>query len=237
MALGSRRWRPRWFFGWLLVLAAALTWLGTGIGEAITDPVQEPAVPAGVRAGHLVFGSTPEVVYSVRPDLKIGRSLAGALGLAPFLGAGGSRKMGPLIEAQAAGPGEEPSWPAQAGVVGPWIDNEWLLARLVEAEAEGEPYPGRVGVAAVILNRVKSPAFPSTIPEVVYQPFAFESVMNGRIWEVNLSSDALNAARDALNGWDPTYGSLFFWNPAKPVSAWIWTRTLITQIGSHVFAL
>lgn len=226
------------------MLVAASAWATAGGGEAAIDPVEDPAIPAVVQAGHLVFSRTPEVGWLARPGLKISLSLGSALGLVPFPLGDSGRKMGPMIEAApavpaapAADPGFEPSWPAQAGVVGPWIDNEWLLARVVEAEAEGEPYAGRVGIAAVILNRVKSPAFPSTIPEVIYQPFAFESVMNGRIWEVNLSADALNAARDALNGWDPTYGSLFFWNPAKPVSAWIWTRTIITQIGRHVFAL
>ncbi|MCF6096609.1 cell wall hydrolase [Thermovorax subterraneus] len=111
-----------------------------------------------------------------------------------------------------------------------------LLARLVSGEAAGEPYIGQVAVAAVVLNRVKSSKFPDSIPEVIYQPRAFESVSNGQIWARNPSRENYNAARDALNGWDPTYGSLFFWNPYKRVSPWIWTRRIITQIGRHVFA-
>ncbi|KXG74635.1 Spore cortex-lytic enzyme [Fervidicola ferrireducens] len=111
-----------------------------------------------------------------------------------------------------------------------------LLARLVAGEASGEPYIGQVAVAAVVLNRVKSSKFPDTIPEVIYQPGAFESVSNGQIWARNPTSTNYNAARDALNGWDPTYGSLFFWNPYKRVNPWIWTRRIITQIGRHVFA-
>lgn len=110
-----------------------------------------------------------------------------------------------------------------------------LLARLVAAEAEGEPYAGQVAVAAVILNRVQSPQFPNSISGVAYQPHAFESVTNGLIWRRTPSAQARNAAIDALNGWDPTYGSTFFWNPSKPVSPWIWTRTIVTQIGNHVF--
>lgn len=110
-----------------------------------------------------------------------------------------------------------------------------LLARLVAAEAEGEPYAGQVAVAAVILNRVQSPQFPNSISGVAYQPHAFESVTNGLIWWRTPSAQARNAAIDALNGWDPTYGSTFFWNPSKPVSPWIWTRTIVTQIGNHVF--
>lgn len=110
-----------------------------------------------------------------------------------------------------------------------------LLARLIAAEAQGEPYAGQVAVAAVILNRVQSPEFPNSISGVAYQPLAFESVMNGLIWRRNPSQEAYNAARDALNGWDPTYGSTFFWNPSKPVTPWIWTRTIIVHIGNHVF--
>ncbi|MCG0275271.1 MAG: cell wall hydrolase [Thermosediminibacteraceae bacterium] len=111
-----------------------------------------------------------------------------------------------------------------------------LLARLVAAEAGAEPYVGQVAVAAVVLNRVKSSKFPDTIPEVIYEPRAFESVSNGLIWARTPTRTNYNAVRDALNGWDPTYGSLFFWNPYKRVSRWIWTRQIVTQIGRHVFA-
>lgn len=112
-----------------------------------------------------------------------------------------------------------------------------LLARLVAAEAEGEPYVGQVAVAAVILNRVKSPEFPNTLAGVIYQPGAFESISNGLAWSRTPSATAIKAARDAMNGWDPTYGCLFFWNPSKPISSkWIWSRPIVTRIGSHVFA-
>jgi N-acetylmuramoyl-L-alanine amidase len=110
-----------------------------------------------------------------------------------------------------------------------------LLARLIQAEAGGEPYNGQVAVGAVILNRVKSPSFPNTLAGVIYQPLAFESVSKGTIYAPP-SASALKAAGQALNGWDPTYGALFFWNPYKPVIAWIWTRQIVTQIGNHVFA-
>ena len=112
--------------------------------------------------------------------------------------------------------------------------DRYLLARLVHAEAEAEPYSGKVAVAAVILNRVESPKFPNTLAGVVYQPLAFESVANGRIY-TNPSSDAIKAAGDAINGWDPTGGALYFWNPSKPVNRWIWSRRIITRIGRHVF--
>ena len=111
-----------------------------------------------------------------------------------------------------------------------------LLARLVSAEAEGEPYQGMVAVAAVMLNRVKDSKFPNTTSGVVFQPGAFESVSNGLIWQRSPSNQAVSAARDALNGYDPTYGCLFFWNPSKPVSGWIWGRSIAVRIGKHVFA-
>ncbi|HHY17628.1 MAG TPA: spore cortex-lytic protein [Firmicutes bacterium] len=117
-----------------------------------------------------------------------------------------------------------------------WGDEVNLLSRLIMGEATGEPLTGQVGVGAVILNRVRSPEFPSTVSGVVYDPWAFESVENGLIWTRNPSAEEVRAAELALNGWDPTYGALFFWNPSKPVSPWIWSRSIIVQIGQHVFA-
>ncbi len=114
-------------------------------------------------------------------------------------------------------------------------DNVELLARLVHAEARGEPYEGQVAVAAVLLNRVESPAFPNSISGVIYQSLAFESVANGQ-FNLPPTSENIKAARAAMNGWDPTYGSLFFWNPSKPVNEWIWSRQTIRKIGSHIFA-
>ncbi|MDI3534227.1 MAG: hypothetical protein PWQ82_592 [Thermosediminibacterales bacterium] len=119
----------------------------------------------------------------------------------------------------------------------PSSDDLWLLARLVSGEARGEPYQGQVAVAAVILNRVRSPKFPATVAGVIYQPHAFESVSNGQIWAKRPSAENIRAARAALNGWDPTYGSLFFWNPFKKVSKWIWSRKIVQRIGRHVFGI
>ena len=115
--------------------------------------------------------------------------------------------------------------------------NQYLLARLVYAEARGESYKGKVAVAAVVLNRVASSSFPNTISGVIYQQGAFESVSNG---SVNLTpdSDSIRAAKEAMNGWDPTGGCLYFYN-ARTVSAgsWIFSRTVKTVIGSHSFAV
>lgn len=110
-----------------------------------------------------------------------------------------------------------------------------LLARVIMGEAADEPYAGKVAVGAVMLNRVKSDQFPNTLAGVVYQPQAFESVSNGQ-YNRALDPDAMRAAQDAISGYDPTGGALFFWNPYKPVSRWIWSRKIVNQIGQHVFA-
>ncbi|HLN63715.1 MAG TPA: spore cortex-lytic enzyme [Symbiobacteriaceae bacterium] len=114
-------------------------------------------------------------------------------------------------------------------------DDARLLAMVISAEARGEPYEGQVAVGAVLLNRVRDSRFPGTLAGVVYQKHAFESVSNGSIYQTPAAS-ATRAARDALNGWDPTHGAVFFWNPSKPVSGWIWSRPIIKRIGNHVFA-
>ena len=112
----------------------------------------------------------------------------------------------------------------------------YTLARLVHAEARGEPYLGKVAVAAVVLNRVRSASFPNTISGVIYQAGAFDCVADGQI---NLApdADALRAARDAMNGWDPTGGCIYYYNPATATSAWIWSREVRLRIGAHSFAV
>jgi len=112
----------------------------------------------------------------------------------------------------------------------------YLLAKCIHAEARGEIYEGMVAVGAVILNRVASPEFPNTVYGVIYQPWAFTAVNDGQI---NLEPDAkaYQAAQDALNGWDPTYGCLFYYNPAVATSKWIYSRQVVCTIGRHVFAL
>ena len=112
----------------------------------------------------------------------------------------------------------------------------YLLAKCVHAEARGEPYVGQVAVAAVVLNRVDSPEFPNTISGVIYQPWAFTAVHDGQI-NLEPNESAYSAAKDALNGWDPTYGCLYYYNPETATSEWIWTRTTVVTIGKHVFAI
>lgn len=112
----------------------------------------------------------------------------------------------------------------------------YLLGRLVHGEARGEPYVGKVAVAAVVLNRVKSPSFPNTISGVIYQAGAFDAVSDGQI-NLTPDADSLRAARDALNGWDPTGGCLYYYNPVTATNGWIWSRTVQLSIGKHNFAI
>ena len=112
----------------------------------------------------------------------------------------------------------------------------YLLARIISAEARGEPYQGQVAVGAVVLNRVKHPSFPNSVSGVIYQPRAFSSVSDGNFASTPIPDSARKAAQDALNGSDPTGGAIYFYNPAKSSSAWIFSRPVVLTIGDHVFA-
>ncbi|MDT8718515.1 spore cortex-lytic enzyme [Clostridium sp. 19966] len=112
--------------------------------------------------------------------------------------------------------------------------NLTLLSRLINGEARGEPYQGQVAVGAVIMNRVRDPRFPNTVAGVIYQPGAFTAIVDGQI-NVKIEQSSINAARDALNGWDPSGGAVFYYNPAKTTNKWIWSRPVIKVIGSHRF--
>lgn len=109
-----------------------------------------------------------------------------------------------------------------------------LLARLINGEARGEPYEGQVAVGAVVLNRTRDSRFPKTIAGVIYSPGAFTCVVDGQI-NSQMENDSINAARDALNGWDPSGGAVYYFNPATATSRWIWSRPLIKVIGKHRF--
>lgn len=112
-----------------------------------------------------------------------------------------------------------------------------LLARCVNGEARGEPYIGQVAVAAVILNRVKHPSFPNTIAGVIYQPRAFTATVDGQI-HVPISTDSTvyQACQDAMNGWDPSNGAVYYYNPRKTTNRWIFSREVVKVIGNHRFA-
>ena len=109
-----------------------------------------------------------------------------------------------------------------------------LLARLISAEARGEPYSGQVAVGAVVLNRIKHPSFPNTLSGVIYQSGAFTCISDGQ-FNQPVAESAYRAARDALNGVDPSGGAIYYFNPSTATSSWIWSRPLITVIGKHRF--
>ncbi len=113
-------------------------------------------------------------------------------------------------------------------------NNVNLLARLIYGEARGEPYTGQVAVGAVVMNRVKSSSFPNSISGVIYQSGSFDAVRDGQI---NLTPDstAKKAAQDAINGWDPSYGAIYYFNPSTATNKWIWSRPMTVTIGRHRF--
>ncbi|MBE3555457.1 MAG: cell wall hydrolase [Firmicutes bacterium] len=115
-------------------------------------------------------------------------------------------------------------------------DDTNLLARLIAAEARGEPFEGQVAVGAVVLNRVHNAAFPNTLAGVIFQPGAFEPLQSGLFWSRTPNPQEQRAAISALAGWDPTFGGLYFWDPSKVGSSWIRSRPVIRQIGHHLFA-
>ncbi|WP_328793716.1 cell wall hydrolase [Heliomicrobium undosum] len=130
-----------------------------------------------------------------------------------------------------------PAAEAETGRGYPKRGDETMLARAIHGEARGEPYEGQVAVGAVIINRAKHASFPNSVHGVIFQPGAFTAVDDGQIWTpLNPTDSANKAARDALAGWDPTGGCIYYWNPATATSRWIWSRPVVKQIGKHYFA-
>lgn len=113
-------------------------------------------------------------------------------------------------------------------------NNLYLLAKLIHSEARGEVYTGQVAVGAVVLNRVDSADFPNTLEGVIYQPWAFTALHDGQ-FDLEPTSESYQAAEDALSGWDPTYGCLYYYNPRTATSKWIFSREIVVEIGNHVF--
>jgi N-acetylmuramoyl-L-alanine amidase len=134
------------------------------------------------------------------------------------------------MTAESAGTG----WQVGSNRLGLSEQDLKLMANAVYGEARGEPYVGQVAVAAVILNRVESPSFPNTVSGVIFQPGAFTAVADGQIW-LTPDETAMKAVRDALSGYDPTGGCIYYFNPATATSKWIWSRPQVKTIGKHIF--
>ena len=240
------------------LIAAAVTMLSLGVGFMQTqnncpisaESYEETAMAAVLRQGSTgsevkemqrrlkqwgyytgvvdgVFGAgTKKAVIAFQK--KNGLTADGVVGLSTYKALGMNNSYNIL-----AGQAQNSSSSNNTGV----SDSDlYLLARTIYAEGRGEPYTGQVAIGAVVMNRVRSPQFPNTIAGVVYQKHAFTAVSDGQI---NLTPDdkAMKAARDAINGWDPTGGAIYYYNPAVATSAWIFDRQTITVIGKHVFAI
>ena len=203
------------------VVTAAVLRQGSTGGEV--KEVQRRLKNWGYYSGSVdgIFGSgTKKAVISFQK--KNGLTADGVVGKATYKALGMTDSYNALASGSSSSGGASSS-------------DLYLLAKTIYAEGRGEPYTGQVAIGAVILNRVKSSSFPNTVAGVVYQPGAFTAVSDGQI-NLEPNQTAYNAARDALGGWDPSYGSLYYYNPAIATSSWIFSRPTVTVIGNHVFA-
>ena len=213
-------------------VAAAVLRQGSTGGEV--KEVQRRLKKWGYYSGAVdgIFGSgTKKAVISFQK--KNGLTADGVVGKATYKALGMNDSYNVLAGQGGSGGGQGSSG---GGTNGYTSSDLYLMAKAIYAEGRGESYTGQVAIGAVIVNRVKSPQFPNTVAGVVYQKGAFTAVDDGQI---NLEPDetAYNAARDAMNGWDPTYGCLYYYNPAVATSSWIFERQTVTVIGKHVFAI
>lgn len=202
-----------------LIPAAEAVTYKKGSSGAVVSQIQTKLKNWGYYTGDVdgVYGSATERAVrafqrknGLTADGKVGAQTLEALGL-PADSGGNSGGSG--------------------GMTGAQVD---LLARLISAEARGEPYSGQVAVGAVVLNRIRHPSFPNTLSGVIYQSGAFTCITDGQFNEP-VAESAYRAARDALNGVDPSGGAIYYFNPSTATSAWIWSRPLITVIGKHRF--
>ena len=201
--------------GLAAIPASAATYRKGSSGEAVRT-IQQKLKRWGYYDGTVdgIYGN--ETVKAVKAfQMKNGLTADGICGKAT------QKALGMATGTSAAGAGQQ--------------DDLYLLAKMISAEARGEPYVGQVAVGAVILNRVKHPSFPNSIAGVLYQPGAFTALSDGQ-FNLEPEEQCRRAARDAMNGWDPSGGAIYYYNPAKSTSSWIFSRETIAVIGKHVFA-
>ena len=182
-----------------------------------------------------IFGAgTKKAVIAFQK--KNGLTADGVVGKATFAALGMNDSYNALNNGSGSGSSSGSSSSSSSSGSSSYTSSDlYLLAKCIYAEGRGESYTGQVAIGAVIMNRVRSKSFPNTIAGVVYQSGAFTAVSDGQI-NLEPNETAYNAARDAMNGWDPTYGCLYYYNPAVATSAWIFSRPTVTVIGKHVFA-
>ena len=220
----------------VLVIAIMFTYITTSIGVA---PYNNAA-----RAIAYNYGSSGNIVVEIQRRLKAwgyyDGALDGSYGYGTYTAVKNYQSKNGLKADGVAGDQTLTSLGINAGQYATANTNTTnnqdvtLLASLINGEARGEPYEGQVAVGAVVLNRTRDSRFPSTIAGVIYQPGAFTATMDGQIG-AKMEPNSVNAARDALNGWDPSGGAIYYFNPATATSAWIWSRPLIKIIGNHRF--
>ena len=211
------------------LVAAAVLRQGSKGGEV--KEVQRRLKMWGYYKGSVdgIFGAgTRSAVISFQK--KNGLTADGVVGKATYRALGMNSSYQVLAN-QSSGSGS-----SSGGVGGYSSSDVYLLAKTIYAEGRGEPYTGQVAIGAVVLNRVRSASFPNTVSGVVYQKGAFTAVDDGQI-NLTPNETAMKAAKDAMNGWDPSGGALYYYNPAVATSSWIFDRQTITVIGKHVFAI
>ncbi|MEK3882201.1 spore cortex-lytic enzyme [Paenibacillus sp. PL2-23] len=178
----------------------------------------------GLKSDGVVGADTKKKLVDASKGWKPGTTSAGG---------GGNASTGGSGQGSATSAGSDMAKSNRLGL----SDNDLqIMANAVYGEARGEPYEGQVAVAAVILNRVRSESFPNTVYGVIFQPRAFTAVADGQIY-LTPNAKAKEAVEDALNGWDPSGGCLYYFNPNTATSSWIWTRTQIKTIGKHIFCM
>ena len=210
-----------------MVLEAAVLKQGATGGEV--KEVQRRLKTWGYYNGSVdgVFGAgTKKAVIAFQK--KNGLSADGVVGAATYKALGMTSSYQVLAGQASSSSGQS--------VNGFTSSDVYLLAKTIYAEGRGEPYTGQVAIGAVIMNRIRSASFPNTVSGVVYQKHAFTAVTDGQI-NLTPNETAMRAAKDAINGWDPSGGALYYYNPAVATSAWIFDRQTITVIGKHVFAI
>jgi len=188
-------------------------------GDATLESVKWFQWKFGMTADGVVGGKTKVMLWEATKSWKPGGETAPSKAPAKQPATGGGNKSNNLTSSNHMGLSE---------------NDLKIMANAVYGESRGEPYEGQVAVAAVILNRVKSPNFPNTVSGVIFQPGAFTAVADGQIW-LEPNDTARRAVRDALNGWDPSGGCEYYFNPETATSKWIWTRPQVKTIGRHIF--
>lgn len=218
-------------WGYIFILCISLSVIGVQIQG------QQQTVAA---ANFVSWGSTGAQVKQVQQSLKgrgyYGGRVDGIFGTGTYNAILNFQKDNGLTADGIAGAATLSALGISIGGNSALDEDLYILASAIHGEARGEPYEGQVAVGAVILNRVDSPQFPNSVAGVVYQRGAFDAVADGQI-SLTPNETAIRAARDALNGWDPTDGAIYYWNPITATSKWIWTVPITKSIGRHVFGV